>query len=146
MEFVQYSKSIIDYIIFEIVIGLSGLYILYTDRLNVDKVLQVFTVTVLLVSMITFCLLIRNERKKIIYINENGISLTRQGKPEWEFAWKEIHWISCGSADGHRCVFIGKNCPAIKLSSLVRPYPYAFHLNKTAQEALERYCPLPIEK
>ena len=146
MRFVEYSKSIIDYIIFEMVIGLSGLYILCTDRLDVDKALQVFTVMVLLVSMITFFLLIRSERKKIILINEIGISLINQGKPEWEFTWEEIRWISYGSADGHRCVFVGKNRPEIKLSGLFMPYPYAFHLNKTAKEALAHYCPLPIER
>ena len=26
------------------------------------------------------------------------------------------------------------------------PYKYEFHLNKTAKEALERYCKLPIQK
>lgn len=147
MKFVQFSKLQFDYLfgcIFAGVVCLFCLCIIVPAAAVWDAVL-ITAATALTCAGSAWAWY--GESKKVVCIDENGISLTNKGKPEWAFAWEEIQRIGHCSPYRHRGIFfVPKDPPKQDLWTVCAPYRYEFHLNKTAKEALERYCRLPIEK
>ena len=148
MEFVQYNRLKYDCILISALMGPVTMFLMYDLIQRGDWKTAAFLAIIELAAMACpwwgWCVM----KKSIIHIDQTGISLTRKGKQEWAFAWEEIHRISYGSVMSHRGVFfVPKEKPMNMDAWTVLPSrDYRFHLNKTAKEALARYCPLPIEK
>ena len=148
MEFVQYNRLKYDCILISALMGPVTMFLLCALLQRGDwKTAALLAIMELAAIACLWCGW-RVMKQSIIHIDQTGISLTRKGKQEWAFAWEEIHRVSYGSAMSHRGVFfVPKEKPMNMDAWTVLPSrDYRFHLNKTAKEALARYCPLPIEK
>ena len=148
MEFVQYNRLKYDCILASALMGLATIFIVCDSIQRGDWKTAAFLAVMLLAAMACPWWGWRVMKKSVIHIDQTGLSLTRKGKLEWAFSWEEIHRVSYSSVMSHRGVFfVPKEKPMNMDAWTVLPSrDYRFHLNKTAKEALARYCPLPIEK
>lgn len=150
MEFVQYNKLRFDYLLGGIVWSVATV-LMGVGLFNAVPEISVWTVVLLLAVMVFTCADLfwewHKEKQKVIRIDETGISLKKKGTLEWAFSWDEIQRIGrCGPYRHGGICFVPKNPLKIDLWTVCAPYKFEFHLNKTAKEALERYCKLPIHK
>lgn len=148
MEFAQYNRFKYDCILSSALMGPATIFLLCDLMQRGEWKMAVFLAVTVMAAIACPWFFWCVEKQSIIHIDPIGISLTRKGKQEWAFSWEEIHRVSYGSAMCHRSVFfVPKEKPMNMDAWTVLPsQDYRFHLNKTAKEALERYCPLPIEK
>ena len=148
MEFVQYNRFKYDCILISALIGPVTIFLVGDLIQCGDWKTAVFLAAIEMAAIACpwcgWCVM----KQSIIHIDQTGISLIRTGNQEWAFSWEEIHRVSYGTPMRHRGVFfVPKEKPLNMDAWTVLPSKdYKFHLNKTAKEALERYCPLSIEK
>lgn len=147
MKFPQYSKLFVDCLIGAVAMGAACVFCLFftlpEGELGISALLSVIAVGN--IAAMTFAW--HAEKQKVICIDEHGISLTRKGKLEWTMRWDQIQRIAYGSKFFRKSIFfVPKEQQKMDLLTVCSPYKYEFHLNKTAKEALERYCKLPIQK
>ena len=148
MEFIQYSKWKYDHIFAGVLLGAAMLFVACASFGQGEWKTAILLPLVVLPVLFGLYWNWHGERQNIIRIDETGISLTRKGKLAWAFAWEEIQRIGYSSPMRHRGVFfVPKEKPMnMDVWTVLSPCNHEFHLNKTAKEALARYCPLPIEK
>lgn len=151
MEFVQYNKRKWDFLIGAIAINAACGFTLFLIIGYADPAPEpVVYVSLLFIPLLIDVISVLDwhaEKRKVIRIDETGISLKKKGTLEWAVAWEEIDRIWYSNPYRHRGIaFELKNPPKIDLWTVSQPHQYKFHLNKTAKEALKCYCKLPIQK
>lgn len=147
MKFPQYTRFYRDYLLGNIFIIIAWLFCMIAILPKGDFLEAAIVTVIVAANFIAVIFFRRAEKRKIICVDETGISLTVKDKPEWAFRWEEIQRMAYGVSHRHKTVYlVPKETPKQNLCSICAPYPFEFHLCNTAKEALERYCPLPIEK
>lgn len=147
MKFYQYSRLFWDYLIGGVTLVVACAFCLFFTLRAGELGISALLCVIVIGNTVGMAFGWHVEKQKVIYIDENGISLTRKGKTEWSIRWDQIQRIAYGSKFNHRSIFfVPKEQPKMDLLTVCTPYRYEFHLNKTAKAALARYCPLLIEK
>lgn len=147
MQFIQYSQKRIDNLAGCIALPPACLICLYFTLRDGQEAMSCLVAVVMLAAF-AFCLRdYREEKHNVIQMDENGISLTHKEQLQWQFAWAEIERVGSKRKFHRRTIwFVPKNLPDSDTKSACAPFAFEFHLNKTAKEALARYCPLPVER
>ncbi len=142
MRFSQYNQSQTAYLRGCILLPVIYLFCagvtLYSKQTNFCILLSLLAVA----AFVIFFLSWRQEKERIIFMDESGISLTCKGTLEWAFSWAEIQRMCYCKPYRRKGVCFHPADPAKQNSA----EKYEFHLNNTAKAALTRYCQLPIEK
>lgn len=147
MKLIQYSKLFADYLIGTVALAAACVFCLFFTLRDGEVGISILLSVIAIGNTVGMMLGWRAEKRKVICIDERGISLTKKGKPEWSFQWDQIQRIAYGSKFFHKSIFfVPKEQPKMDLLTACSPYKYEFHLNKIGHEALKRYCPLSIER
>ncbi len=147
MKFIQYKQSLLEWKICGVLLWAVYMALGIFSLLDGQKKMSAFLFLLGLLSFVVFFLSWQEEKKKLITMDEQGISLTVKGKQEWQFRWEDIEKMRSSTKFRHKGVsFVPKDPPKPDLWKVATPYTYDFQLSKEAREALKQYCPMAVEK